>query len=305
MAPLGLREPLHVLVDSLDKIGAAGVRIAGKRRDVDEFGAPTSCGHARRLLDWRVLARLGRLDRSPGTTCRRTFGTETKEQLHMNTSQLEELLTRDRVDLDVGDEREVSLDEENRELADARHVVEIRSFQDLQALELVPSGLDEQTVRDAILADDDEARPLAHAYLTQAERSCACNSETDSYVERPLKLTFRTSLRSAYIGIRKTYNPNLAKVMSNQAQAPYAFDDLQVAMVRGWVSRQWEKGVIVKPIWLLQNVTIGRSATLIIGRTENSAYLSCQDLRIHIGGKILIVGSGAKIKCVTAQGNIP
>jgi hypothetical protein len=221
----------------------------------------------------------------------------------MSETVLEEVLQAPRQDLIVEDGSEVRLEPANERVAHARHLIEIGSFRDLRTLSLIPEWLDERTARDAIAADDEEGLALAREYLQRAEPSCSCHGGPEPAPETPLKLSHRARLRRAYVGIRKSHHPHLARRMSEAGPSRYAFDDLHPAIVHGWLSRVSSIVAFPAPIWLWKDVKIGTNATLTLAPGEH--YLGCGDLRIHVGGKLVIPGSGAKIKCHTARGNLP
>jgi hypothetical protein len=55
-------------------------------------------------------------------------------------------------------------------------------------------------------------------------------------------------------------------------------------------------------IWALNDVEIGKNATLTLGPAEKGLY--CGELRIHVGGKLVVKGSGVKVRCLAAHGNL-
>jgi hypothetical protein len=220
----------------------------------------------------------------------------------MKKQTLEEVLDAPREDLLVEDQTEVVLEPENELVSRARHAVEVRAFEDLQALHLVPEWLSERTLQEAIARDDDEARSLARGYMTDRRTPCDCDGGEVASDLRPFKLTYRSEYRRAYVGIRKAYHPNLAALMTDGGRGAYDASDIHVSMVHGWYSRFHDVGAIVTALWFLADVEIGKGATLALGPAEKGLY--CGDLRIHVGGKLLIKGSGAKIRCASARGNL-
>jgi hypothetical protein len=221
----------------------------------------------------------------------------------MKKQALKEILAEPREDLVVDDQTEVVLEGEDELAARARRIVEIEALEDMQALRLVPEWLSERELQEAIVLDDEEARSLARGQMSAQPAPCGCDEEVAADM-RPAKLTHRSEFQRAYVGIRKAYNPNLAKLMTEAGRSTYDPSDIQVAMVRGWYSRVQDIGIVMFPIWLFEDVVIGVGATLTLGPKEKG--LHCGDLRIHVGGKLLIQGSGAKIYCIgSAQGDVP
>lgn len=214
---------------------------------------------------------------------------------------VQDALKAPREDLTVEEGMEVRLEPENQGLVRGRHVVEVRTFEDLQGLSLVPERLSERDVSEAIKLDDEEARTVAREQLARNHAACV----HAPMVEAPPKLAYRSELNRVYTGVRKSYNPHLAEVMSGVATTPYAFHDLHVAVTRGWYTAVTLNAAMLKAyvVWLFKDVTIGKNATLTLGAKEK--VLHCGDLRIHVGGKLLISGSGVKVRCLSAQGNLP
>lgn len=219
----------------------------------------------------------------------------------MSERAVDEVLRAPRDDLRVEDETEIVLDSQNERLSAARRLVEIRTFADLQQLSLIPDWLDEHRVAEALARDDEEARQLAREYVASSPNRSECDCAHEARAEVPFKHVYGRALRDAYIGIRKSHSPHLAEYMSEASKSSYQAGDLQVSRVSGYdYAVKWAP--IMHYIWALNDVEIGKNATLTLGPAEKGLY--CGELRIHVGGKLVVKGSGVKIRCLSAHGNL-
>jgi hypothetical protein len=225
---------------------------------------------------------------------------------------LEDLLSEPREDLIVEDETTVTLDGETEVANRARRIVKATTLEDLQVLDLVPKWLSERPLREAIARDDEEALGLAREQMTRSPAPCGCGEGAaeegvaggaDVVELRPAKLTHRDEYRRTYTGMRKSFHPNLAALMTESSGTRFTPTDLLVIMVHGWFTHLITVEIVQFPIWLFEEVKVGRGSTILVGRGERGLY--CGDLRIRRGGRILAQGSGLKIRCLTAQGDLP
>jgi hypothetical protein len=225
-----------------------------------------------------------------------------KEEV-MSENSVEEALRAQREDLHVEPDTEIVLGPENEQLSAARKVVEVRTFADLQLLGYIPESLEEGRVAEALARDDEHARELAREYVLRGRSPCSCGDGDDARQEAPLKHSYGRAYRDTYIGIQKSHAPNLARYMSDASGSSYQPGDLQVARVRGWDTALKRVGPpVMHFIWALKDVEIGKNATLTLGAGENGLY--CGELRIHVGGRLVVNGSGVKIRCLAARGNL-
>jgi hypothetical protein len=182
------------------------------------------------------------------------------------------------------------------------HLLTIQRFDQLQALRLVPPELDEGAVRQAIAGDDVEARDVAKDATRASAELCACGGRGDESPNAPLKRVYRRDTRTTYIGVRKTFHPRLAALMTDTLAVKYNFFDLHPSIVYGWANSLAVNKVIKLWAWLLNDVEIMNGATLKL--QSSVKYFSCAALKIHVGGKLVVPG-GVKIWCQSAQGDLP
>jgi hypothetical protein len=221
----------------------------------------------------------------------------------VSRQSLDELMAEPREGLRIEDEDEVLLGPDTEWARRARQVVEVKTFEDLQQLDLVPRWLDQRAMREAVARDDEEASGVARAQMVATRPPCGC--EGDGAVDpdlRPAKLTQRSEYRRSFVGARKAFHPHLAALMTESSDIRFYPSDLVVAMTWGWFTRLVSVRVLPFPIWLFETVEIGRNSTLALSPAEKGLY--CGDLKIHLGGKLVVQGSGAKIRCLSAQGKL-
>ncbi|MGC7322239.1 hypothetical protein RBA16_22325, partial [Mycobacteroides abscessus subsp. massiliense] len=79
----------------------------------------------------------------------------------MTSESVARFLKAERRSITVPEDKSVIVEPGDREWAGVTHRLEITGFDDLQALRLVPERLEERVARQAIAADDTEAREIA------------------------------------------------------------------------------------------------------------------------------------------------
>lgn len=215
---------------------------------------------------------------------------------------IDEALAQQREDILVTYSKEINVGPEEGEYTHLFHRVEVRSFEDLQALTLIPEKLDEKRTRDALRSDDESVLDMAQNSLNIRIRSCGCH-ESSSKEDAQMRLNSASDLRTIYDTIRTRHNPQLAELLSEIYRREVAWDSLVAAHVHKWIQRLHVVQVI--PLWILlsKDITILNNATLHLSASTN--LLWANDIRIHLGGKLRSNSSYTKIMCVSIQGNIP
>lgn len=204
-------------------------------------------------------------------------------------------------DIVIPKSKVVNVGPEEKEFAQFFHRVEVRSFDDLQELSLISKGLDEKRVQKAIADDDGEALSIAREYVKG--RAKACDFESGQNMEAtPLKLSYRSSLRTTFNGIRKSHNIHLSRLLSDLHGEEVESHSLIAAITHGWFKRLLFLKVIPILVFLPKDITIMHNATLNLSPSTN--LLWANDIRIHIGGKLKINSSYVKIRCASVKGNI-
>lgn len=198
--------------------------------------------------------------------------------------------------------KEVNVGVEEKEFSRFFHHVEVKSFNDLQELSLIPKGLDETIVQKAIADDEEEALSIAREYLKEGKaKGCGCENDQNREIA-PLKLSYRAVLRTTFNGIRKTHNVHLSRVLSDFYEKEIERDSLLPAITHGWVKRWLTFKLIPILIFFPKDITILNNATLNL--SSSTDMLWANDIRIHVGGKLKINSSYIKIKCASVKGNI-
>ena len=223
----------------------------------------------------------------------------------LTVTPIKRVLERIGRDIVIPEGREITVEPEEKEFAELFSLVEIRSFTDLQDLTLIPQGLDEKRVLQAIADDDAKALSAAQTYLQPQGKSGGCDC-LESEEGTPSKLRYRSDLRTTYNGIRKTQNPHLSRLLSDFYGKPIEWDSPISAHIRGWISKSNDPSVrsgfisiiVCKP----QDITILPNATLSL--PASTKLLWANKVRIHVGGKLKSNSSYMKIKCNSVQGNL-
>ena len=214
---------------------------------------------------------------------------------------INEVLQQRGDDIVIPKSKVVNVRIEEKEFAQFFHRVEVRSFDDLQELSLISKGLNEKKVQKAIADDDGEALSIVREYVKGRAEACDCESGQNMEAT-PLKLSYRSGLRTTFNGIRKTHNIHLSRLLSDLLGEEVESDSLIAAITHGWVKRL--AILKVMPIWvcLLKNITIMHNATLNLWPLTN--LLRANDIRIHVGGKSNINSSYIKVRCASVKGDI-
>jgi len=212
-----------------------------------------------------------------------------------------EAVRRDLKDLEVPAGSAVTLSPYEREYAEHFARVEIKSFDDLQVVGLVPRGLSEDKVRRAIDEDDAEALRMAHNALANPSAGgggceCAHPGAADAG---------RSDLRQQYERARKRFNPALSRVISEHLRSRVEWDSPVAGAVRKWAQRVGAGGgqygtaerlpahrVTVLQL-TLRDVIINRGATLHVESSVQN-FLA-RYILIHRTGRLVHSGGYLKI----------
>lgn len=200
-------------------------------------------------------------------------------------------------------EKTVEIGPDQKEYAKLFSFVQIRSFQDLQDLSLIPAELSEEKVKQAITRDGNEAFAIAQTRLRQgAQSSCNCHKEEGE--EAHEHLGYRDQIRGIYNEVRKAHHPNFAQVLGDIYRAEVAFDDPVVAHTHAMISAYYAgRFTAVKmPVMKIADITIQKNATMNVAATTKLVFAN--NIRIYTGGKMKLNSSFTKIKCISIQGNL-
>ncbi|WP_371750629.1 hypothetical protein [Mycobacteroides sp. LB1] len=223
----------------------------------------------------------------------------------MTSESIARFLKAERRSLTVPDEKSVIVDPGDREWADVTHRLEIAGFDDLQALRLVPERLDEQVARQAIAADDIDAREIARrmaetvAEHADTQDSCCtpCASKSDGRVSYPARLG------QLYREIRPAMHTHLSRAVGDALGVPLEADSQQAKITHAFAQR-YAAHVTRIPlvVVLLKDIEIGKNATLTLGSKAKSLWAN--DIRIHSGGRLVVTSSYIKIRATSVRGNL-
>lgn len=203
----------------------------------------------------------------------------------------EEALRRDVTDVLVHEDEELVLTPKRREFAKHFARVRLRRFSDLQALGLVPRHIDEQAVRGAMAADDEDALRLAKDMVARrplAVRPCDCHGRSGT---EAAPARFDVDLKGHYVQVRQSYHPALAKTLSAHYGTTFSYDSVLASTVRQWTRRLEARALI--ELALVQDITIGRGATLVL--SDDTSVLLARSIRIHRSGKLIHRGGFLKV----------
>jgi hypothetical protein len=195
-----------------------------------------------------------------------------------------EALHRAPQDLDTSEDEELVLSPEQPEhhqyLARAR----LDGYRDLQALGLVPRNMPEQSVREAIASDDQDAMRLAQDMLLRrraAQPAAICNCEQSE--SHPTTSSFRRDLKQTYREIRRDYHPALANALSEHYRVEFSWDSALAGSINGWVHRIYRPEVTIE-FAFFRDITIRRGSTLSL--RNDSTVLLARNIRIHREGRL-------------------
>jgi hypothetical protein len=201
-------------------------------------------------------------------------------------------LEASRRDLRVGERETAEVGPGARE-ANCFHLVWVREYSDLQALDLAPPDLEHERVSEAIAADDADAYELARDSLRSGQQSYECGCAEEPF-----------GLRTTYDGLRRLHHPNLASVLSDHFGQQIAWDDLLPRVVRAWHSRLVDRHApLLVGLLALNDIDIAAHATLRVLRTVD--VLNARDIRIGDEGHLDFQGGGVKVRCASLTGPGP
>jgi hypothetical protein len=178
------------------------------------------------------------------------------------------------------------------------HLVHVRSYEDLQALELMPKGLEEASVREAIAADDADARAFAREMLRTGSgpaHACSCEDGHEAGPSAP------ATLRGAYTRVRGLHHPALADLLSKHYEQPIAFDDVLPRMMRGTLERLL---IPTMPrfvgVWATEDVDVQPHATLPIA--TGVSLWTARHITVGREGRIDFQGNSVSVRATSLTG---
>jgi len=197
-----------------------------------------------------------------------------------------EALRRDLKTLEVPAGADVMFSPYEPEFADYFAQVEVKIFDDLKTLGFVPRGLKEESVRRAIADDDEEAYKIAQTrlYNSPSGHGCECQPQKSS---GPV-----SKLREQYASARQSFNPALARVLSDHLKTRIEWDNPIAGIVHKWV-RHIEFAERAVNVAILNDITINRGATLRVDASTRS--LLAGSIYIHQTGRLIFNGGYLKI----------
>jgi len=196
-------------------------------------------------------------------------------------------LGRDAKGLEVPEGRELEVSPGNPELSGRFLSVAVGTVEDLKILGLVPKGLEREALQDAVEKDDQLAADAVLGRGGDAMAPCTCHG--GGRAESPGKEGFRAAVQR----VRRSYQPNLARVLSRHYGRSVAWDSPVVG-----ITRRWLDGISKKVEWwievlLADDIVINANATLVLQATTRS--LMAGRIRIHRTGRLSSRGGYLKI----------
>lgn len=210
---------------------------------------------------------------------------------------IEEALGKPREDLFVARDQSVTIGPDRREYSKYFHNVNIKTFNDLKSLHLIPEKLEENKVRESIKLDEEEALKVARLRMEVI---------ISDLVTQP---RYDTQLKKVYSSIRKGLNTNLARLISDTYESGTPFESRKMSPIL--LDKQFNNLINIEErmkrlhgqIATIKDITISNNAKLSVD--PNVDTLFAKNIRIHQGGKLIIRGSFLKIVCDSMEGNIP
>jgi hypothetical protein len=105
--------------------------------------------------------------------------------------------------------------------------------------------------------------------------------------------------------VRRAHHPALVEVYRESTGLQIDWDDKELQGIRRWTSvvgdRQTTTPVIVV-VSTIKNITILKNSTLSV--SNNTTKMFAKDIRIHVGGRLIIKTPFISINCASVRGNI-
>lgn len=201
-----------------------------------------------------------------------------------------EALNQETRNIEVPENKTLTLSPANRELAGAFSRVPLESFKDLQLLGFIPSGLDEEKIRNAISNDDDENYRIALTTPNWNTRKCSCEghgTEDSKSVGQDFHFT--------YTNIRERYHPALANLLSEFYRTRISADSPLASNIKKFITKwdrlRYENNIAISTIF--KDIVINRGATLIIPPINTS--LLAHNIWFHQTANMIHQGGYLKI----------
>jgi hypothetical protein len=214
------------------------------------------------------------------------------------TVSAREFLTSDAADIEVPEGREVSITAREHE----RHIFRVRleSFGDLQLMGLVPRGLREEAVRNAIRSDDERANAIAEQRFAQSTSAgcgcCQCGGQPQDQAQKNAMTTTavrRTGLQGHVKSVRREVQAHLAALLSEHHRTRIEAGHPYVGWTFASVSAFDRKHLVSIISLLFQDIHIGAKATLKLPAAKKSLY--ARNITIHATGQLVTGAAYTKI----------
>jgi hypothetical protein len=197
---------------------------------------------------------------------------------------VQEALRAPRVDIEVsaGQARWFGPFDEH---AGAYHIAEIKQFEDLRDLRLIPDGISEQEASDALLADEAAFR-VEQKERAMHERACSCQDE--------LQPTVR-------IGQARRSHANLTDVLQKTRGRLLEPTDPEVLQVYHHVRRWLTRG---SPLYVglasAENIVIGLDGMLVMDPTVHVVHAGL--IELSSGSRLRFMSGSVNVSCATLTG---
>lgn len=225
---------------------------------------------------------------------------EAAKAVHKPVS-VDQVLKQRREDLVIKEKGEITIGPDG-DYAHCFQRVRVASFKDLQRMSFIPEGLDEKKAMDAIARDNEAAFEAALRTPAGDDGECGCEGGAEETASRPVRHGAITPLRARYSRLRRSFNPQLARVLSETYRRDVQWDHAITTHVYRWIDRlvvakEFDLGSI-----LFRDIVVHKNSTLNVA--PSTQILWANGIRIHVGGKIRALGSYMKIKCASIEGNL-
>jgi hypothetical protein len=174
--------------------------------------------------------------------------------------------------------------------AEAYRIAEVQSFDDLQALGLVPRTLSEDVAREAMLGDDDEFRTLRRTARNAPERGeCSCHEQAAGHGSSIRRSRVQSRLAEALASSMPAFRNSAAR------------EDAGVVHIYQHLRRWFDQPArFLVGLVRANNIFIETDGVLVMSPTVS--VLDVDTIDIRLGGRLRFQGSNVNVRCSTLNG---
>jgi len=220
----------------------------------------------------------------------------------VNIKEIKDILSAKRESIVIEEDKEENVGPEG-DFSNYYHWTEIKSLTDLMELEIIPKGIDEEKIVQAIEEDDEKSLNVMHNYL-QTHYVPIRNYEGGKSNEHILSRDkYFEEARMAYRAIREMNNIRLSQQIGGLSGTKIEPNSTLLNGIRHWVDKINKKQIVNWRLLLADDITIGHNSTMNVSHFTDE--ILARNIRMHKNSKMVIKSPFITMRCTSITGDIP